>query len=207
MGRRWSKNTYYWALRFLQLRDGEYCAICKRGPATQNNDDKRGSATRNNNTECGSATQNDLEIDHINGNPYDNAESNLRLLCTNCNVSAGNKKRRRIPGDQKRERERKNQRTRVVKEAVLYSEGSPEMQANGLFEMVYRNWLNAYIDENGFIPKKEAINAGAEVVGCNPTTAAKYLAKLTSIVGPLAEMKDMLGEMIIIPRNGDKDES
>jgi hypothetical protein len=90
---------------------------------------------------------------------------------------------------------------------VVYRDGSAEMQANYLFELDYRNWLNAYIDENGFIPKKEAINAGAEVVGCNPTTSAKYLAKLTSIVGPLAEMKDMLGEVIIIPRNGNKDES
>ena len=71
------------------------------------------------------------------------------------------------------------------------------MQANFLFEMDFRNWLLNVIKENGFLIKKQAINAGAEVCGCNPTTAAKYLAKLTSFVGPLMEERDMLGDIIV----------
>ena len=71
------------------------------------------------------------------------------------------------------------------------------MQANFLFEVDYRSWLLKFIDESEFITKKEAINAGAEMVGCNPTTSAKYLAKLTSLAGPLTEAKDMVGEVVI----------
>ena len=180
---RWSTATRAWVYRYLCLRDGEFCQLCRYVPTPRNG----------------------LDIDHIDRNINNNVQSNLRLLCRSCNVAEGNKKRRHIPSVTQRERE--NPSTRIVKSSVVYRDGSAEMQANYLFELNYRNWLNAYIDENGFIPKKEAINAGAEVVGCNPTTSAKYLAKLTSVVGPLAEMKDMLGEVIIIPRNGNKDES
>ena len=74
------------------------------------------------------------------------------------------------------------------------------MQANFLFEIDYRSWLLKFMDEYEFITKKEAINAGAEVVGCNPTTSAKYLAKLTSLAGPLCETKDMTGEVVILYR-------
>ena len=183
MPRRWATDTRKWAYNYLSLRDGNYCQLCRYVPTTRYG----------------------LDIDHIDRNKNNNVSSNLRLLCHSCNVSDENKKRRKIPSVAERERE--NPSTRIVKSSVVYRDGSAEMQANYLFELDYRNWLNDYIDENGFIPKKEAINAGAEVVGCNPTTSAKYLAKLTSIVGPLAEMKDMLGEVIIIPRNGNKDES
>ena len=74
------------------------------------------------------------------------------------------------------------------------------MQANFLFEIDYRSWLLKFMDEYEFITKKEAINAGAEMVGCNPTTSAKYLAKLTSLAGPLTETKDMTGEVVILYR-------
>ena len=74
------------------------------------------------------------------------------------------------------------------------------MQANFLFEVDYRTWLLKFMDEYEFITKKEAINAGAEMVGCNPTTSAKYLAKLTSLAGPLTETKDMTGEVVILYR-------
>ena len=74
------------------------------------------------------------------------------------------------------------------------------MQANFLFEVDYRTWLLKFMDEYEFITKKEAINAGAEMVGCNPTTSAKYLAKLTSLAGPLCETKDMTGEVVILYR-------
>jgi len=123
----------------------------------------------------------------------------MRLLCRRCNVARENRRRAKNPSVQE-ERERENPRTRVLKQAIPYHEGSAEMQANFLFEIDYRSWLLKFMDEYEFITKKEAINAGAEVAGCNPTTSAKYLAKLTSLAGPLTETKDMTGEVVILYR-------
>ena len=173
MPRRWAPETRAWAYRYLVLRDGELCQICRRVPTTFYG----------------------LDIDHLDGNKHNNNEWNLRLLCRRCNVALENQHRAKCPSVQ---REREYPRTRVVKQAVPYRDGSPEMQANFLYEMDYRKFLLAYITEHGFLPKKEAINAGAEVVGCNPTTASKYLAKLTSLFGPLAQSKDMLGDDVIV---------
>jgi len=173
MPRRWSTQTRAWAYRFLVLRDGEFCQICGRFPTTPFA----------------------LDIDHIDGNKKNNDESNLRLLCRRCNVSLENTRRPFRPSVQE---ERENPRTRICKQAASYRDGSAEMQANYLFEVDYRSWLLAYIHENGFISKKEAINGGAEVVGCNPTTSTKYLSKLTSFVGPLREIRDMLGDVVIV---------
>lgn len=177
MPRRWSTETRAWAYRYLVLRDGEFCQICHRSPTTFNG----------------------LDIDHIDGNKHHNEESNLRLLCRTHNVSLENVRRSTNPSVQ---REREIPRTRVIKQAVSYRDGSPEMQANYLYEIDYRKWLIDYLQEHGFLPKKEAINAGAEVVGCNPTTSAKYLAKLTSLFGPLLQSKDMLGDDVIVLKNG-----
>lgn len=173
MPRRWATQTRYWVYRFLVLRDGEVCQECGKIPTTRNS----------------------LDIDHMDGNPHNNEESNLRLLCRECNVARENKRRSAPPSVQE---ERENPRTRVLKQAIPYHEGSAEMQANFLFEVDYRSWLVQFVREFGFITKKEAINAGAEIVGCNPTTSAKYLAKLTSLAGPLVETKDMVGDVVII---------
>jgi len=175
MPRRWATQTRYWAYRFLVLRDGEVCQDCGEIPTTRNG----------------------LDIDHIDGDENNNEESNLRLLCRKCNVARENRRRARRPSVQE---ERENPRTRVLKQTVPYHEGSAEMQANFLFEIDYRSWLLQFVREYGFITKKEAINAGAETVGCNPTTSAKYLAKLTSLAGPLTETKDMVGDVVIIPK-------
>ncbi|MBM3156460.1 MAG: HNH endonuclease [Chloroflexi bacterium] len=173
MPRRWATQTRYWVYRFLVLRDGESCQECGKSPTTRNG----------------------LDIDHIDGNSHNNEESNLRLLHRECNVARENRRRPRRPSVQG---ERENPRTRVLKQAIPYHEGSAEMQANFLFEVDYRIWLLQFVSQFGFITKKEAINAGAETVGCNPTTSAKYLAKLTSLAGPLMEKKDMLGDVVII---------
>jgi len=170
--RRWATQTRYWAYRFLCLRDGEHCQECGEAPTTPYG----------------------LDIDHIDGNKGNSAESNLRLLCRSCNVARENRRRRRRPSVQG---EREVPTTRVVKDAIPYSNGSAEMQANYLFEIDFRRWLLDFITAHGHISKKEAINAGAEVVGCNPTTAAKYLAKLVSIAGPLMESQDLLKDTII----------
>lgn len=172
MPRRWSTETRAWAYRFLVLRDNEICDNCGDFPTTRNG----------------------LDIDHIDGNPHNNEESNLRLLCRTCNVARENRRRAKSPSVQG---ERVNPRTRVLKQDIPYHEGSAEMQANYLFELDYRTWLLQFIQEHGFINRKEAVNAGAEIVGCNPTTSAKYLAKLVSLAGPLQETKDMLGDVVV----------
>ena len=175
MPRRFSSETRKWIYNFLVLRDGEKCAICGSIPTTRNT----------------------LDIDHIDSNPHNNVQSNLRLACRSCNVARENKRRaRKRPSDQG-ERERENPNTRVFKLAVPYGNGSPEMQANACYEIPYRAWVIGYVMEHEFITKTDAINAGAEIVGCNPTTARKYLDKLTSMIGPLVESKDATGQTVI----------
>ena len=175
MPRRWATLTRAWVYRYLALRDGDYCQICQRSPTTPFG----------------------LDIDHLDCTKSHNEPENLRLLCRSCNVALENRSRPRP----KCPRERENPKTRVHKQAIPYHEGSPEMQANALFEVRYRHWLQDFIAASGFITKREAVNAGAEVVGCNPTTAAKYLAKLTSLAGPLQETRDMLNEPVVTARD------
>ena len=180
MARRYSVNVRLWVYRYLVLRDGEKCAICGQPPVTQNH---------------GSAPQ-ALEVDHMDGNEWNNAPDNLRLAHKRCNIAVRNSI---LPDSaksvcvQKRLREEGSPSTRITREAVDYSRGTAEMQANFLYEVDYRKWLLSFIVERGFVLKSDAIAAGAEVVGCSPATASRYLSKLTSSVGPLKEQKDMLG--------------
>lgn len=177
MPRRWGINTRLWAYRFLVLRDGELCARCFNIPTTQN----------------------DLDIDHIDGDPWNNDQNNLRLLCRRCNVTLENQSRK-LPSDQyvcERERKEGKAQTRVSRDIVNYKEGSTEMQANFLFELEFRRWLMGKINELGGYSKLDAIASGAELVGCSPTTTARYLLKLTSNSGPLKEDRDMLGDFIL----------
>ena len=181
MPRRWtSPQTRAWAYRVLVLRDGEKCRLCGEIPKNTYG----------------------LDIDHIDRNPKNTCPSNLRLLCRSCNVAEENRKR---PSDAVCVGvcEKENPRTRIAKEAASYSQGSPEMQANALFEVRYRHWLQGFIAASGFISRKDAVNAGAEAVGCSPATAARYLSKLTSLTGPLQENKDMLGEWVIALKEQD----
>lgn len=179
MPRRYHPRTRQWVYRFLILRDGgEHCQECGLFPG-------------------GTFGQ---QIDHIDGNKNNEDPPNLRLLCARCNVTRENIRRGQPRRKPKCPRERENPQTRIVKAAVPYATGSAEMQANLLYEVDFRTWLSDFLRENGFITKKEAVNAGAEVVGCNPTTATKYLAKLTSIVGPMIETTDMLQGAVITMR-------
>src|SRR4030042_6935019 len=122
MPRGWGSNPRLWAYRYLVLRDGEQCQLCKKIPTTQNG----------------------LDIDHIDGDKNNYVPPNLRLLCRSCNVALGNqarlhKKSNLGPSDRgEREREEGNPSTRLVREAVDYKGGSVEMQASFLFELDYR---------------------------------------------------------------------
>ena len=105
-----------------------------------------------------------------------------------------------------REREEGKASTRIAREALDFR--SPEapttMQANFLYELDFRKWLLSHVLEHGFIPKADAIAAGAEIVGCSPLTTQRYIAKLTSSVGVLREVKDMVGESVLTWKDGYK---
>jgi hypothetical protein len=187
--RRWSEKTRAWAYRYLVLRDGDACAICHAIPTTRN-------PTAQNPT-----TQNTLDIDHIDGNPNNNHPDNLRLLCRRCNVSVSNK--HRSPESLRsakcvRERKEGQPATRIAREDAHYRNGSPEMQANLIYEVAFRRWLMARVTTQGSYDYTTAVNEGAEIIGCSPQTTTRYLAKLTSPAGPLTEIKDALGHRVLI---------
>ena len=185
--RRWGQNVQIWVYRFLVARDGEWCSLCGKIPRVKNNP----------------RVQNKLQIDHINGNPINNEPDNLRLLCQKCNVTLENKRRAGVTNSPspKYERERKEGRasTRIAKEVVNYShpDSPATMRANSIYEENARDWILSQIAENGFYPKQDAIAGMAELVGCSTLTADRYLTKLTGPLGPLQEVKDMLGTVML----------
>jgi len=165
-------------------RDGEQCVLCRRGPTQKR---------------C-------LEIEHIDGNLHNEAPKNLCLLCSSCN-----KKLEIIPPEQKRrilkkrcdyivcvrERERSQEATLTTRYQVSYQKGSPEMQANDFFEVDYREWVLKQVREYSSYPKTEAINSGAEIVGCSSVTSRRYLEKLISAEGILEEYKNPLRQVML----------
>jgi len=175
MPRRFSTVTRTWIYRYLCLRDGEKCAICNYVPTTFYS----------------------LDIDHIDNNKLNNVESNFQLLCRSCNVAKENTHRVGRPKAPKGTCVCVCADTDVMKQAIPYAEASAEMRANAQYETAFRAWTLSYIKEHGHISKVDAVNAGAELCGCNPSTSGRYLAKLTSIAGPLRESKDRTGAIVV----------
>jgi len=173
------------AYKFIASRDGEHCLdpSCKRKPPTVK-----------------------LQIDHADNNPDNWYPENLHLLCQKHNLEMRQKpaaehsrliRKYSAKNERERERERGREATSIVKEMVDFRAGSPEMKANSYYEIRYREWIFMIIREQGFITKADAINAGAEVVGCSTLTTSRYLAKLTSSVGNLKETRDATGTIVI----------
>lgn len=169
--------------QFLCQRDGEYCIIC--GPGKKHKK---------------------LEIDHADGNPFNNAPDNLHFLCPEHNKKMREKSSRQHQKIIKEccaknvcvcEKKHGNPSTAKVRQAVNYAEGSVEMRANSYFEVNFRDWVLETITEVGPLSKKEIINSGAETVGCSQASTIRYLEKLTSAVGPLHETKDSYGQIKI----------
>ncbi len=88
----------------------------------------------------------------------------------------------------------------TAKEQVDYTSGSPEMQANSIFEQRWLDFMHGWIRANGSIPKEEAINGGALIAGCNPTTAGRFLKKYASSMGCFKEIRDSTGVKIVVYR-------
>lgn len=182
---RWrNKQTRAWAYKFLVLRDGENCLLC--------------------------GATGKLEIDHADTDLHNDKPENLSLLCPVCN-----KKMRMLTiaghvaeiaaarcSQSERERERTYNRTELVKHDLDYSTGSTEMRANNYYEVTFRSYVIGKINDQETIDKAEAINAGAEAAGCSPTTAGRYLAKMTSSAGALYEYRDTAGRVRITLKHG-----
>ena len=98
-------------------------------------------------------------------------------------------------------RARENPRTRIMKEVIPTHLGSPEMQANGKYEVLFRSWVADQITRHGHITVKDAIAGGAEYTGGSQSTMSRYLGKLTSIEGHLAETSDILGTRVVVSRS------
>ena len=174
--RKWAPKTRELILSFLIDRDGPLCQLCHSDPAEP------------------------VEVDHIDPDGPDHAK-NLRLLCKACNLDRRRTKQRGILRESPDESHRQlslddipvHSPTSQAKNAIPYADGSPEMKASAWFEQTYRAWLAEQLP----IPKTEAINGGAEAVGCSPETATRYLAKLTSIAGPLTQDQNVHGVLTI----------
>lgn len=183
--RRWTPKTRAWVYRFLVERSGEICLLCQK-PKTKS---RR------------------LEIDHIDQNTNNDQPDNLALICSRCNK----KLNALSPSQHKRllsvlyancvcvsENFKGNNQTELTKRLIDYQQASPEMKANDLFEVKYREWVLAQVREyGGTFSKKEAINSGAEIIGCSPATITRYLDKLTSLEGVLTIEKSPLHQTII----------
>jgi len=207
--RRWSQKTRAWAYKYLALRDGEQCAICHATPTVPltTTPTPTKSTTRNHPRLTKATTRNNanttLDIDHIDGNPKNDNHDNLRLLCRRCNIITPPQPRSAAARRSdlcvcERERNEGKPATRIAREDVDYREASREMQANLIYEVTFRRWLLETITTQGFYYRTAAINEGAELTGCSPQTTTRYIAKLTSRLGPITETKDALGHTVLM---------
>ena len=205
MSRRWNTNTRRRIYAALATRDGEKCALCGSSPP----------AVR-------------LEIDHVNGDHKDSRLVNLRLLCVSCNRAEGNRRRspktgpkqppiiggshgtKHVPSDSSQGNKelesssiRGLDRTAEVRRVVDFQAGSPEMAANDLYELHYREWVLSELCAGRRLTKKEAIYEGAETTGCSPKSSRDYLEKMASRAGPVQEIRESNGMKIIVTRTPD----
>ena len=179
MANRLQANTRLWVYRFLVERDGEFCQVCGKTPAANN-----------------SRRKVVLEIDHKDNNSKNWETGNLQILCKACNVGKENK--RRAGSSAVYVWATANPMTRISKQVVDYKNDAPAtMQANALFENDFRSWACEIIARESYLMREDAINGGAEVIGCSPATTERYLKKLTSRFGILVELKDMLGNVAL----------
>jgi len=143
-----------------------------------------------------------LQIDHADNDPSNWTPDNLHLLCQTHNLQL-----RGISVKKKlhalrwysaknvcvRERTYGSIGTKVAKDTLDYRSGSVEMKANSLFEPAFTEWLLTHLP----MVREEAQYSGAQVVGCSPETANRYMKKLTSAAGPLWEFKDGMGTTMV----------
>ena len=196
-GRRMGTEMYNFAYYTLTIRDGEKCRQCGR---------KAGDPTTQAEKNRGLGDKVELQIDHIDGDPHNNDPDNLQFLCKLHNIKkSSNARERKLEEIRKIQRSDKKHAdiqpaTYDVKRRVDYSTGEASMQVNGICETRFSEWVVNEVKRCGTIPKKEAISSGAHIAGCSVLTTKRYLEKLTCSLGPLQEIKDIDGEIVIILR-------
>ena len=181
---RFQNNVREWIYKYLAVRDGEKCLLCGALPGAD-----------------------PLEIDHSDANPLNNAPDNLHLLCKKCNLSL----RKVTPKEhlemisihsannvRERERTHGNPATELAQTLIDYNSGSVPMQAAKYFEVRFRQWVLDQVNRLGMIPKQDAVNSGAEVIGCSIQSIERYLVKLTSSAGALQVINS--GNQILLMR-------
>jgi hypothetical protein len=185
MSRRLGEKSRLWCYRFIALRDGDRCRSCGAFPVTRNN----GNVSLV------------LEIDHIDGDPWNWQPDNLRLLCKKCNLAERNRAScaPRVDSAYMRKRDEGHESTRIVREVVDCDDPSAPVtvRLNARYETLARTYALQLIAEKGYRLKVEVVAGMAEVTGCSIITAARYLAKLLGPAGPLQERKDMLGGFML----------
>lgn len=155
-------RRYAWVYKFLALRDGEKCFMCKRAPPKVK-----------------------LIVEHKDNDETNWDESNLRLACRSCNkkLSLPNVKERK-----KTENPTQAVRDHVDYQQGSAEMQASDLMETPYWHWIKAK-ITALNLKGEDLPKKEAINGGAYTVGCSTTTSRKYLDKLTSEEGPLKEVK------------------
>jgi hypothetical protein len=226
---RWTTQTYQLAYKMLTYRDGgEKCALCGRewGADTTKEEKKLnlGQSVQFEIDEVDGNPGNHLDwnlrllcktCNVALGCGWGNdGEGGMREVCVGvCQKPCDAMKRRlkttrgarredRAEENAKaRERERTEGQpaTRVVRDNLDYSSGSVEMQANGVYERRFREYVLDEIKERGIISWNDARDDGAELTGCSPKTAERYLDKLKGKrFGPLQLIKDEAGQKQLV---------
>lgn len=170
MTRRWAPTTYKWVVSTLRYRDGPYCQRCLR-PFTE-----------------------PPEVHHRNGNRQDPDESNLELRCPPCH--------KLTTWSRNRGSERPPKENEIQMPDIDLTHASPELTLSAIMMPTYRAWIYEYLIANGSITLNDATNAGAELLRQlhgrgTPTTTARYLAMLTSELGPLQRHSTPQGQVFI----------
>jgi hypothetical protein len=211
---RWTTKNYTYAYQALVYRDGEKCALCRRPYESKTSkverkhgfgqtvgleiDEKDGNPanhelwnlrllcrTCNLALGCGWAgsTGGDMRVvcESICDKPCASMERRAKTI----KGARGGDCAEENAKERERERNEGHLSTRVVREMVDFSEGSPEMQANSLYEKAFRRFVLDEVRLKCKIAMKDAIGSGSEVCGCSVITAKRYIEKLVSPKGNL----------------------
>jgi len=186
MPNRCQANVHDAHYKWIAARDGEHCLACFIERGVQ----KKGK----------------LQIDHANNDITDWSPKNLHLLCQTHNLKMralttqqhiNLMRQYSARNERKREKIRGGEAEDIVSAVVDYTSGSPEMQVNVKCRKGFTDWTLGIINKYGSWPKKDIINSGAHVAGCNTQTSRRYLDALTGSVGPLQETRDETGTVVI----------
>lgn len=127
-------------------------------------------------------------IHHIDGNPKNQAPSNLQLVHAACHVIPGRPHPVSVrPPLCARAGGGNDPHSAKQRLATGYadSDASPAMRASALAKPRFREWLTTYLREHGRLTRQEAIASGAEITGMDVTTVDRWVQALESLLGPI----------------------